>query len=167
MHVRLHEEPERHVWAADVGTAALPWLEDHQVHNVAALPGAAYCEMALIAAATTVGEACEVRDIRFEQMLLLEDSTPVGATASISSPGVLDFVVETDRDGERARQASARLCQAADEGQPPARDMDALLAAHPTRIEGSELRSAYDLSGIQYGTAFSGLAATWTGDGHR
>ena len=49
-HVRLPEEPERHAWQADVGTAALPWLGDHQVHNVAALPGAAYCEMALAAA---------------------------------------------------------------------------------------------------------------------
>ena len=46
-HVRLHEEPERHAWQAEVGTAAQPWLDDHQIHNVAALPGAAYCEMAL------------------------------------------------------------------------------------------------------------------------
>ena len=56
-HVRLIEEPERHVWHADVGTAALPWLGDHQVHNVAALPGAAYCEMALAAAGAVFGEA--------------------------------------------------------------------------------------------------------------
>ena len=76
-HVRLPEEPERHVWQADVGTAALPWLGDHQVHDVAALPGAAYCEMALAAARTVLGEASEVRDIRFEQMLLLDDETPV------------------------------------------------------------------------------------------
>ena len=38
-HVRLLEEPERHVWQAEVGTAALPWLGDHQIHNVAALAG--------------------------------------------------------------------------------------------------------------------------------
>ena len=31
-HVRLHEEPERHAWEAEVGTKALPWLDDHQVH---------------------------------------------------------------------------------------------------------------------------------------
>ena len=28
-HVRLPEEPERHVWQAEVGTAAQPWLADH------------------------------------------------------------------------------------------------------------------------------------------
>ncbi|OOK82537.1 acyl transferase domain protein [Mycobacterium kansasii] len=49
-HVRLTEQPERHVWQADIGTATLSWLSDHQVHNVAALPGAAYCEMAVAAA---------------------------------------------------------------------------------------------------------------------
>ncbi len=62
-HVRLPEEPERHVWQSDVGTDAQPWLGDHQVHGVAALPGAAYCEMALAAARTVLGEAAEVRDI--------------------------------------------------------------------------------------------------------
>ena len=75
-HVRLHEEPERHVWQGEVGTAAQPWLADHQIHNVAALPGAAYCEMALAAARTVLGEDSEVRDIRFEQMLLLDEETP-------------------------------------------------------------------------------------------
>ncbi len=49
-HVRLMEEPERYAWQSEVGTAVLPWLRDHQIHNVAALPGAAYCEMALAAA---------------------------------------------------------------------------------------------------------------------
>ena len=54
-HVRLLEEPERHVWQAEVGTAAQPWLGDHQIRNVAVLPGAAYCEMALAAARAVLG----------------------------------------------------------------------------------------------------------------
>ncbi len=54
-HVRLQEEPERHVWQAEVGTAAQPWLADHRIRNVAVLPGAAYCEMALAAAAHRAG----------------------------------------------------------------------------------------------------------------
>ena len=62
--------------SADVGTAALPWLGDHQIHNVAVLPGAAYCEMALAAAHTVLGERAEVRDVRFETMLLLDEVDP-------------------------------------------------------------------------------------------
>ena len=164
-HVRLREEPERHAWEAEVGTEALPWLGDHRVHNVAALPGAAYCEMALAAARAVLGEASEVRDIRFEQMLLLDERTSVAAAASVASPGVMNFIVETDRDGERARQACAVLHAMDDEHQPPAHDMDALLAAHPCRVEGTELRYWFDERGVQYGPAFTGLAAARTAEG--
>ena len=78
-HVRLPEEPERHAWEAESEPRALPWLDDHQIHDEAILPEAAYCEMALAAARTDLGDASEVRDIRFEQMLLLDDETPVSA----------------------------------------------------------------------------------------
>ena len=117
-HVRLLEEPERHVWQADVGTAAQPWLGDHQIRNVAVLPAAAYCEMALAAAQAVLGEASDVRDIRFEQALLLDEQTTVGASAALSSPGVVDFTVETKQGGEQARHATAVL-HAADQEQPP------------------------------------------------
>ena len=163
-HVRLPEEPERHVWQAEVGTAAQPWLGDHQIHNVAVLPGAAYCEMALAAARTVLGEASEVRDIRFEQMLLLdEQTTGRRRRAAVSSPGVVDFAVETDQGGEQARRATAVL-HAAEEEQPPAHDMAALLAAHPRREDGAEVRKRLDQRGVQYGPAFTGLAAVHTGE---
>ena len=167
-HVRLPEEPERHVWQAEIGTAMLPWLADHQVHGTATLPGAAYCEMALAAAGIVFGEASAVRDVRFEQMLLLDDETQISLTATAEVPGALAFVVETIEDGVQARRASAvlhALDQAADEEQPAAKDIEALLAAHPSRLEGADLRDAMDLCGIQYGPAFTGLAAALTAEG--
>jgi polyketide synthase 3/4 len=164
-HVHLMEEPERHVWQGEVGTKAHPWLGDHQIHNVAALPGAAYCEMALAAARTTLGETSEVRDIRFEQTLLLDDETVASAEASVAAPGILDFAVETHSDGERVRRAGAVLHAAEDGQQPTARDIPALIAEHPSRLDGAELRKAFDSVGIQYGPAFSGLAAVHIADG--
>jgi polyketide synthase 5 len=171
-HVRLPEEPERHVWQAEIGTAALPWLADHQVHGTAALPGAAYCEIALAAARTIFGEASGVRDVRFEQMLLLDEETEVSLVATAEVPGALAFVVETNQDGEHARRASAVLHALErggdDEGaedQAPVLDIEGLLAAHPSRIEGADLRDAMDLCGIQYGPAFTGLGAVHTAEG--
>ncbi len=163
-HVRLPEEPERHVWQSEVGTAAQPWLGDHQIRDVAVLPGAAYCEMALAAARAVLGEASEIRDIRFEQALLLDEQTTVGASAVVSSPGVADFAVETNHGGEHARQAAGVL-HAADEEQPPAHDMSALLAAHPGRENGTEVRKRLEHRGVHYGPAFAGLAAVHTGEG--
>jgi polyketide synthase 5 len=163
-HVRLQEDPERHVWQGDVGTADQPWLGDHQIRNVAVLPGAAYCEMALAAARTVLGEASEVRDVRFEQALLLDDETTVGASASLLSPGVVDFTVETSQDGQIVRQASAEL-HTADAGLTPAYDVAALLATHPDSAEGEDVRTRMDQRGMQYGPAFSGLGVVHTGEG--
>ena len=164
-HVRLPEEPERHVWQGEVGTTALPWLTDHQIHGVPALPGTAYCEMALAAARTTLGDASEVRDIRFERMLLLDEQTPVTAVASVEAPGVVAFEVQTNHEGEYERRAVAVLHAAEDDYQPPAQDIASLLAAHPNRVDGSELRQRFDERGVQYGLAFTGLAAAHTSDG--
>ncbi len=155
-HVRLLEEPERHVWQAEVGTAALPWAADHQIHGVAALPGAAYCEMALAAARTVLGDASEIRDVRFEQMLLLDDETPVGVVASVESLGIVDFAVETFRAGAHIQHATAVLHAAEEnEDQPPAYDILALLATHSRRLDGDELRKRVDEYGLQFGSAFS------------
>ncbi|HEY0688292.1 MAG TPA: polyketide synthase dehydratase domain-containing protein, partial [Kribbella sp.] len=160
----MQEEPERHVWQGEVGTAAQPWLGDHQIRNVAVLPGAAYCEMALGAARAVLGEAAEVRDIHFEQALLLDEQTTVGVSAMVASPGVVDFTVETNHGDEQARQATAVLNSAEDE-QPPAYDTSALLAAHPRREDGAESRKRLDQHGVQYGPAFAGLGVVHTGEG--
>ncbi|WP_304621385.1 MULTISPECIES: sulfolipid-1 biosynthesis phthioceranic/hydroxyphthioceranic acid synthase [unclassified Mycobacterium] len=162
-HVHLQEEPERHLWQAEVGTAAQPWLADHQIRNVVVLPGAAYCEMALAAARTVLGETVEVRDIRFEQALLLDEQTTIGASASLSSPGVVEFTVESNQGGEHTRHAAAVLRAAADE-QPPAYDVPALLAEHGSCDDGAEVRRRMDQRGVQYGPAFAGLGDVHTGE---
>jgi acyl transferase domain-containing protein/acyl carrier protein len=166
-HVRLPEEPERHAWQGEIGTAALPWLADHQVNGVAVFPGAAFCEMALASAAAVLGTDSEVRDVRFEQMLMLDDETSVTAVASVEDAGIVEFVVETDREGERTRRATAVLYAAdpADKETPPRRDIAALLATHPRQAEGAALRDSFSERGIDYGPAFAGLVSARTAEG--
>jgi polyketide synthase 5 len=163
-HVRLPEEPERHVWQAQFGTAAQPWLADYQIDEYAALPGAVYCEMALAAAHTVLGEAAELRDVRFAPMLLLDAETRSSAVASVDAAGSVTFTVQTERQGERKQQASAEL-HAVDDGQPPALDIAALLAAHPRRVEGADLRQRFEERGVHLGPAFTGLAVAHLSDG--
>ena len=158
-HVRLLEEPERHAWEAEVGTDVLPWLGDHKIHDIAVLPGAGYLEMALTAARQILGGAAEVRDVRFEQMLLLDDKTPIAAAATVESPGIVKFTGEAEQEGERARRASAILYAGAQDDPPAAHDIAELLAQHPRRVDGDELRQGFDKRGLQYGPAFAGLAA--------
>src|SRR5262249_48880817 len=68
--------------------------------------------------------------------------------------------------GMPARRASAVLHKVDDEERPVAQDVDALLAAHPSRLEGAKLREAMELRGIQYGPAFAGLAAVHVAEGN-
>jgi polyketide synthase 5 len=164
-HVVLPEEPERHLWQGEIGTEAQPWLGDHQVHEVAVLPGAAYCEMALAAARAVVGDASEVRDVSFEQMLLLDEKTPVSASASVTSPGVAEFAVETYQAGERTRRANAVLHADETADEPATHDIDALLTAHPNGVDGADLRAGFATVGIHHGAAFAGLAAAYTAEG--
>ena len=158
-HVVLPETPERHVWQADAGTGAQPWLGDHMVHDVAAMPGAAYCEMALAAAREIVGEAAEVRDVQFEALLLLDESTPVSAVAAATPSGVTEFLVTTSADGEEVSRARAVLAESADLDVPAAYDMERLRAGHPVELDGAAMREWFEARGIQYGPAFAGLAA--------
>ncbi len=161
-HVRLLEEPERHAWQSDVGTAVAPWLVDHRVRDVPALPGAAYCEMALAAAETVFGQGSEVRDVVFEDLLLLDDHTEISAVASIEAPDAAVFAVQTDQDGERIRRSGATL-HAVDRYQPAAqRDVSGLLATHPALTTGEEIRNSLAARGIDFGPAFTGLTAVHT-----
>jgi acyl transferase domain-containing protein/NAD(P)-dependent dehydrogenase (short-subunit alcohol dehydrogenase family)/acyl carrier protein len=161
-HVRLLEEPERHAWQADVGTAVVAWLADHRVRDVPALPGAAYCEMALAAAETVFGQDSEVRDVVFQDLLLLDDHTEINAVASIDAPDAATFAVQTDHDGEQIRQSGATL-HAVDRYQPAAqRDVSGLLATHPDVTTGEEMRNSWAARGIDFGPAFTGLTAVHT-----
>ncbi|CAN5129254.1 mycocerosate synthase [soil metagenome] len=160
-HVRLPEEPVRHAWQADVGVGALPWLADHQVNNVAAYPGAAYCEMALTAAAAVFGSHSEVTDVAFEQLLLLAERTEITSVASVDAPAAAQFAVQSDLEGDRTRHAVATL-RAVATAELPSHDVGALLAGHPERIPGDEIRGWFAGRRIQFGPAFTALIAVYT-----
>lgn len=163
-HVMLPQEPTEHLWQGDVGTDGHPWLADHRVHQVAVLPGAAYCEMALAAVLPTLGGAGEVRDLSFQEMLLLDETTPVWVSATVTSPGAAEFTVETHQGGERTRRAAATLSADADACQPTPHPIEALLASHPLRIDGEQLRAGFRAVGIGHGPAFAGLSEAYIAD---
>ena len=164
VHVRLPEEPERHVWQAHLGPAAQPWLADYQICGATAVPGAVYCEMALAAARTVLGEGSAVRDVQFEPMLQLNDEISSSAVASVDFPGAATFIFQTEQQGERKQRAGAELHAVTGDDQPPALDIAALLAAHPRRVEAAEVRQRVDDGGVHLGPAFTGLTAVHLAD---
>jgi acyl transferase domain-containing protein len=78
----------------------------------------------------------------------------------------MEFLVETDLDGERERRASAVLqtLAEADIDRPADYDIDALLAGCPQNADGGIVRKWFDTRGVQFGPAFTALSAINAGD---
>ena len=159
VHRVLHEEPERHIWACEVGLDAHPWLADHRVNGTPLFPGAAFCEMALAAARTVLGTSLvEVQTITFDHALRLEPSMPIVCTAVRDRPGELNFRLESQAESEARVHASARLSGAAPAKPPDVHDVAALRAAHAKSVAADEVWRWFDSQGIQYGPSFRVLA---------
>src|SRR5690606_25381781 len=74
-----------HVWQLELDVRLLPFLNDHKVDGQVILPGAAYAEMALAAAADWLGhEQVELRDMDIAQPLLLGDDYSVQVRTRLS-----------------------------------------------------------------------------------
>ncbi|MFG1711244.1 SDR family NAD(P)-dependent oxidoreductase, partial [Nonomuraea sp. M3C6] len=145
--------------------ATNPWLADHSVDGVVLLPGTAFAELALEAAARA---GCDlVEDLTLEAPLILPPSGAVQVQVTVGGP---------DEQGRRTVSVHAR--QAADA--PWARHANGLLGTAPaaaherlaswppegTAIDPDDLYERLAERGYEYGPAFQGLRAAWRADGH-
>lgn len=96
-----------HLWRADVGTEALPWLADHAAMGVPLFPAAGFLELALAAAKTVSrpGGRLRIGGLELHRVLPLEAHTEV--TTSLSA-GSVD-VYARSADGGWVRHATARV----------------------------------------------------------
>ncbi|MHA3024760.1 sulfolipid-1 biosynthesis phthioceranic/hydroxyphthioceranic acid synthase [Mycobacterium sp. BMJ-28] len=163
-HLHSADDQDRHLWQGELGIDTHPWLADHQIHGTAVLSAAAYCEMALAAARAALGADAEVGDLSFDKTLTVQERTTIGAVATHRSAGAFDFVVQTHQQGQRRRHARAEL-RVAGPAAAPARDVAGLLAAHPIRRDGGQLRTILSRGGLAIGPAYCGLTAVRTADG--
>ncbi|MGW8375459.1 type I polyketide synthase [Streptomyces sp. ODS28] len=157
----------RHLWQATLGSDTLPWLGDHRINAVPVLPGAAFCEMALSAAADTFAAEVtrvEVTDVELRHFLPLRGQTAVTATAAARSPGRSDWKLTVpDPDGAGLCHATAQLHLAEQEqGQerPAGWDMEELTSRHDQPVDPSGLYAHMRQErGIEHGPAFAGITA--------
>ncbi|QMU70750.1 type I polyketide synthase [Streptacidiphilus sp. P02-A3a] len=145
-----------------------PWLADHAVQGGVLLPGTAFLELALRAAAEA--------DCPQVEELTLEAPLPVPEQGALRLQVRVD---EPDADGRRALSVFARPQQRPD--QPWTRHARGTLAPAPAPVAGAGLLSwppagaepvrVDDLyqrfadAGYHYGPAFQGIRAAWTRDG--
>ncbi|MHB9857129.1 SDR family oxidoreductase [Streptomyces sp. YIM S03343] len=170
--VHLPGPPLQHAWRARLDIGRLPWLADHRSEDTPVMPGTAYCEMALAAAAEAFGaDPADVilRDIEYLRLLTLaepaeaaepaESAEPVEVvtvlTEETSGSGLVEIMTR-DAAGEWTRHARARV-QRGVEGERPRHDPAALTARYSLRRDAAELYSRLREAGQHHGLAFAGV----------
>jgi phthiocerol/phenolphthiocerol synthesis type-I polyketide synthase D len=111
-----------HLWHADLGTAAVPWLADHQTHRVAVLPAAVCAELALAAGAAGLGagpRAPVVRHLQLPALLPLSAATEVTTRLTVTGPGegTVELLARDDL-GRWTRYGTARVATTPDPATP-------------------------------------------------
>ncbi|BBC31255.1 hypothetical protein SGFS_025490 [Streptomyces graminofaciens] len=186
-HVEPSDASDRHVFQTrlDLRDTRFAYLADHRISGEVWMPGAAFLEMALSAAASLqdVGGEARLAGVRFEAPLRLEPETAVELQLVLGradTDGSRDFTIAsrtsgprrapwTHHAGGRIEPAGADLAAAAAQELTPAATQD-LTPAFPQHLTPSTLRenctTSTDAStvyaglaaaGIDYGPAFQGL----------
>lgn len=162
VHLSPVDAEDEHVWQAKVSGRALRYLEDHQVHDQPVLPGAAYCEMGLSAAATVFDAdpaALEVTDLTIHEMLHLDEHTVVSSRTRPQGDGVVRFESLTRIDAEDPVLLATGTLRRRSPAEPGALDVAGLLATHPGSLSPQEVYAKFHAAGVHHGDAFAALVA--------
>ncbi|WP_204810122.1 type I polyketide synthase [Mycobacterium riyadhense] len=146
-------------WSTELSVTRLPWLPDHVVDGMVVVPGAAYLDAFLSAAAEcTEHPSVTVESVRFLAPLVIDEhAVPAVSVAAEPATMRLTFASHDDTDN-RIVHCTGRIVDAA---------VEAPQAVVP-RIDGAALSHAefYELlesRGLQYGPAFRRVVDAWVG----
>jgi myxalamid-type polyketide synthase MxaB len=156
---------------ASLGAASPSYLGDHRLWGTAVLPGAAYLEMALAAAARIPGHGqIELSDVAFEQALRFEEGK-TRRVQFVARPEGESFRWEVYSCSEKTsatggpppwiRHASGTLARRAAVDPPPPTDvlnLQSRLTEHPSL---PEFYAGLRAMGLEYGENFRGLKRLW------
>ncbi|WP_438004487.1 type I polyketide synthase [Sorangium sp. So ce321] len=170
-------QPGARFWERDLSPdEALAYLADHRVEGEIVLPGAAYLEMALAAAAEVHGEGAHaVEDVTFERMLAFPEAGARAVHVALVEDGAgrASFQVFTrdDEGGGWTRHAAGSVLAPPPGGAGPAAppreeagDIGDIRARCPAAVSAAEHYERMSAISIQYGASFQGLEQLWLGE---
>jgi acyl transferase domain-containing protein/NRPS condensation-like uncharacterized protein/acyl carrier protein len=162
-HVELGHADGAHMWEGALDVERLPWLLEHRIDGLAVLPGSGYVELALAAVEQAAGwTACELRHLRFERALVLDDREPTRIQTLLEPEGEGFRLSVHGSTGEGwARHVSAVVIalDGAHESSPPPSPPDA------APLDAEDCYAGFVRQGVDYGPAFRGIARAWTSEG--
>jgi acyl transferase domain-containing protein/acyl-CoA synthetase (AMP-forming)/AMP-acid ligase II/thioesterase domain-containing protein/acyl carrier protein len=167
-----------HLWENRPDKRALPYLVDHKFQGVEMLPGTAYLEMALAAAAEIFGGAPHtLRNVKFHRPLFSSESNhpTLQLILSLLSEAEASFRIFSRPEAEEtlgdswSLHAEGTVEVNSSNGAsivPPQRiDLEAVRDRCSERISAEAFYSGMSEGGLQYGTTFRGVKQLWRRDG--
>jgi acyl transferase domain-containing protein/acyl carrier protein len=145
-----------------VSLASHPWLADHAVAGSVLLPGAAFLDLALVAAREVGWET--VAELVLHEPLVLQETGALRLQVSVGADeeGRRQIAIHSSpaaaEDGDWALHAQGLLSEEAAE-QP--QTLGAWPPAGAESLDPDDLYASLAAAGIEYGPAFRGLSAAW------
>ena len=167
-------QPSMRIWETTLGLDRLPWLGDHRVQGAALLPGTAYLEMALTAAAElAAGSRWQVAEISFIEALGFAEGVRVTAQTVVNEeePGrariqISSFAntANTVPSRTHARGILRRSLNPVPE-QLTADALSGILERLADHLSADEVYAELAALGLAYGPAFRGIHELHRGNG--
>ncbi|MEW2374421.1 type I polyketide synthase, partial [Streptomyces sp. NPDC006656] len=160
------------VFAGRVSLADHPWIADHAVSGRTLLPGTAFVELALHAAAATGSGGLE--ELGLEAPLVLPPRGAVQLQVRVGSAdgsGRRELTLHSRTEGEDApwtRHGTATLTPAAGRPGPAPADWAGAAAWPPAgaeRVEPEDVYARFSDLGYEYGETFAGIESLWRRSG--
>ncbi|MFG2637990.1 SDR family NAD(P)-dependent oxidoreductase [Streptomyces sp. NPDC048362] len=170
-HVQPSDDPGRDIFESEINLSfhQFDYLTDHQVDGQVWLPGAAFLDMALEAAAKVFGDGpAELADVRFLQPLHLDANRPVRLQLVLKAAegGSRDFTIASADVGERSpiwqQHVTGRVAVTPETIAVHEAGLLEFREQCSERVDLTALYAAFAGLGLAYGPAFRGLE-----EGHR
>lgn len=150
-------------WENHLGSARLPYLQDHRVQGMTVLPGSGYVELGLAVHRCITGQPCAVlQDLVFGNVLVLPEGQDPRLQV-VYDDATRTFSIHTrQRDTEELELHARGSLSLSVPAAQPAVDLEAI-RSRCTRHSDSEAHYQNMLArGFQYGPYFQGVRGLWS-----
>ena len=158
-------------WEVRLDKESLPFLDDHRIENVAALPASVYVEMASAAAREALGsQSIALTDVEFHRALFIPDgaSTTIQVIVAPAADGAASFQIHSSLRPASAKSwtlhASGKVSAQADSGSPPIIEEESLADIQlrsSEKVSGPDYYRQLSENAIQYGPFFQSITHLW------
>ena len=163
-------------WEIRLDKESLPFLDDHRIENVAALPASVYVEMASAAAREALGaQSISLTDVEFHRALFMPDGASITVQVMVAqaADGAASFQIHSSSAGTGSSakswtlHASGEVSGQSDSGAPPIIEEESLADIQlrsSEKISGPDYYRQLGENAIQYGPFFQSITQLWLDD---